>query len=168
MYLRRGQWGPGWSYDHVCHGVVRWIQRTSLGATQWLASASITSSDQEAGLFRQGDEVWVKNKCKPGWHPGVVEMRTGKLSYKVLISGQIKRKHAYQLRSRSGAMDDKPKPTVVNQQQEVEVQESWLTEQQLREQDLRPRPEVENQSLRKRQCEEGPPVHPTQWFPTFP
>ncbi|KAG8239364.1 hypothetical protein J437_LFUL019116, partial [Ladona fulva] len=35
--------------------------------------------------FRQGDEVWVKNECKPGWHPGVVERRTGKLSFEVLI-----------------------------------------------------------------------------------
>ncbi|KAG8235539.1 hypothetical protein J437_LFUL013501 [Ladona fulva] len=46
-----------------------------------------------ARSLRQGDEEWVKNKCKPGLQPGVVERRTGKLSYEVLISGQMKRKH---------------------------------------------------------------------------
>ncbi|KAG8233590.1 hypothetical protein J437_LFUL001001 [Ladona fulva] len=50
---------------------------------------------------------------------------------------------------RSGVTDDKPTPIVVNQQQEIEVQESQLPQQQLREQDLRPRPEVETQSRRK-------------------
>ncbi|KAG8236667.1 hypothetical protein J437_LFUL014394 [Ladona fulva] len=74
--------------------------------------------------FRQGDEVWVKNECKTGWHPGVVERRTGKLSYEFLVSGKIRRKHADQICSRSGATDDKPTPTVENQQQEVEVQEA--------------------------------------------
>ncbi|KAG8228289.1 hypothetical protein J437_LFUL006258 [Ladona fulva] len=77
---------------------------------------------------RQGDEVWVINKSKPGWHPDVVERRTGKLSYEVLSSGQIRRKHADQICSRSAATDDKPTPTVVNQQQEVKVQESQLPE----------------------------------------
>ncbi|KAG8230004.1 hypothetical protein J437_LFUL008445, partial [Ladona fulva] len=115
--------------------------------------------------FRQGDEVWVKNECKPGWHPGVVERRTGKLSYKVLISGQIKQKHADQIHSRSGAMEGKPTLTVANQQQEVEVQESQLPEQQLIEQDLRPRPKLETQSLRKKQYEEGPPVDPMEATP---
>ncbi|KAG8234122.1 hypothetical protein J437_LFUL007488 [Ladona fulva] len=56
-----------------------------------------------AHSFRQGDEVWVQNKCKPGWHPGVVGRKTGKLLYEVLIGGQMKRKHADQLHSRSEA-----------------------------------------------------------------
>ncbi|KAG8234214.1 hypothetical protein J437_LFUL013811 [Ladona fulva] len=60
----------------------------------------------------------------------------------------MKRKHADQLRSRSGVTDDKPTSNVVNQQQEVEVQESRFPEQQLREQGSRPQPE-ETQSLRK-------------------
>ncbi|KAG8238435.1 hypothetical protein J437_LFUL002892 [Ladona fulva] len=123
------------------------------------------NANVRARSFRQGDEVWVKNECKPGWHPAVVERITGKLSYEVLISGQMKRKHADQLRSRSGAMDDKPTATVVNQQQEVEEQESWISEQQLREQDLRPQPEVETQSLKKRLCEEGSSVDPTEATP---
>ncbi|KAG8237474.1 hypothetical protein J437_LFUL015693 [Ladona fulva] len=107
------------------------------------------NANVRAHFFRQGDEVWVKNECNPGWHSGVVERKTGKLSYEVLISGQMNRKHADQLHSRSGAMDYKPTQSVVHQQQEIEVQESQLPQQQLREQDLRPQPEVETQSLRK-------------------
>ncbi|KAG8239530.1 hypothetical protein J437_LFUL018904 [Ladona fulva] len=52
-------------------------------------------------------------------HPGVVEMKTEKLLYEVLIGGQMKWKHADQLCSRSVAMEDKPTAPVVNQQQEV-------------------------------------------------
>ncbi|KAG8239578.1 hypothetical protein J437_LFUL019209 [Ladona fulva] len=63
-------------------------------------------------LFRQGDEVWVQNECKQ-------------------FGAVMKRKHVDQLRSRAEATDDRPKPTVVNQQQEVEVQEPRLPEQQL-------------------------------------
>ncbi|KAG8237424.1 hypothetical protein J437_LFUL017272 [Ladona fulva] len=59
-------------------------------------------------------------------------------------------------------MYDKPTLTVVNQQQEVEMQESQLPEKQLRAQDSRPQLEAETQSLRKQQCEEEVPVDPTQ------
>ncbi|KAG8229536.1 hypothetical protein J437_LFUL009010 [Ladona fulva] len=92
-----------------------------------LPSGQLTAyANIRARSFRQRDEVWVKNEC-------------------YLVGTLIRQKHADQIRSRSGATDDKPTQTVVNQQQEVEVQESQLPEQQLREQDLRPRPEVETQ-----------------------
>ncbi|KAG8212689.1 hypothetical protein J437_LFUL019572 [Ladona fulva] len=71
-------------------------------------------------------EVWKQKvyhhaKVRTRWCPSVVERKTGKLSYEVLIGGQMKQKHADQLLSRSGATDDKPTPTMGNQQQEVEV-----------------------------------------------
>ncbi|KAG8238826.1 hypothetical protein J437_LFUL018581 [Ladona fulva] len=55
------------------------------------------------------------------------EMRTWKLSYEVMISGQIRWKHIDQLHSRSGVTDDKPTPTMANQEQEVEF--NFLTDE---------------------------------------
>ncbi|KAG8239279.1 hypothetical protein J437_LFUL019035 [Ladona fulva] len=90
--------------------------------------------------FRQGDEASVENECKPGWCPGVVGRKTGK---------------------QSGPTDDTPTSTVVNQQQEFEVQESRLPEQQLRAQDSS-KLEVDTQSLKKQQCKEGLPDDSTE------
>ncbi|KAG8233712.1 hypothetical protein J437_LFUL013832 [Ladona fulva] len=77
--------------------------------------------------FRQGDEVWVQNVCKPGRYPVVKGRKSGELSYEVLIGGHIN---------------------------------MWI-DYGLKAQYPRPQPEVEAQSLRKRQREEGPPVDET-------
>ncbi|XP_054279081.1 uncharacterized protein K02A2.6-like [Macrosteles quadrilineatus] len=55
--------------------------------------------------FSAKQEVWVQNETKKGWRPGTVQERTGELSYTVLVGGDIKRKHADQLRAREGATD---------------------------------------------------------------
>ncbi|KAG8237900.1 hypothetical protein J437_LFUL017696 [Ladona fulva] len=58
-------------------------------------------------------EVW-KQKV---YHDANVRARS------FMQGDEVRRKHAEQTRSRSGAMDDKLTQTVVNQQQEVEGQE---------------------------------------------
>ena len=55
-----------------------------------------------------GDDVWIFEEHDPGWTPGVIDRRTGQSSYEVAIGGEIKRKHADQLRERLGATDDRP------------------------------------------------------------
>lgn len=56
--------------------------------------------------FEVGDDVWVQNERESGWRPGVVERKTGELSYEVCSAGQNKKKHADQLRSRSQTVTD--------------------------------------------------------------
>lgn len=50
--------------------------------------------------FQPGDSVWVNKPLEKGSEPGMVSARTGLYSYLVNIHGQIKRKHADQMRSR--------------------------------------------------------------------
>ncbi|XP_073970653.1 uncharacterized protein [Rhodnius prolixus] len=53
--------------------------------------------------FIEGQEVWIKNELGKGWKPGMINCRTGELSYLVMSEGELKRKHADQLRARIGA-----------------------------------------------------------------
>jgi len=57
--------------------------------------------------FETGDEVWVRAERqyeKPPWKPGIVIAKTAALSYNVSVAGEVKRKHADQLRPRHGAL----------------------------------------------------------------
>lgn len=73
--------------------------------------------------FEEGQDVWVKNELEPGWRPGVVGRKTGELSYEVNVGGQAKRKHADQLRERSGAVDETPAPTLMDTRHPAEPKE---------------------------------------------
>lgn len=57
--------------------------------------------------FSTGDDVWVwRERDGGGWEAGRVERKTGELSYEVMIGGVLKKKHADQLRGRTGATDE--------------------------------------------------------------
>ena len=62
--------------------------------------------------FQAGDNVWVKNEQKKGFHPGRVIDRTGDLSYKIEVDGHTQRKHADQLRTRLEPLDSKMESNV--------------------------------------------------------
>eukprot|EP00731_Ephydatia_muelleri_P010462 Em0005g1048a len=58
--------------------------------------------DQGAKLriFRDGEEVWVQRPTSKGYDEGIIVRRTGDVSYLVETGGQVKRKHADQLRTK--------------------------------------------------------------------
>ena len=58
--------------------------------------------DQGAKLriFRDGDEVWVQRPTSKRYDEGIIVRRTGDVSYLVETGGQVKRKHADQLRTK--------------------------------------------------------------------
>ncbi|BES96441.1 Hypothetical Protein NTJ_09253 [Nesidiocoris tenuis] len=48
--------------------------------------------------FEEGEEVWVANPLNKGTEKGVIEKKTGPVSYWVKVNGTTKKKHADQLR----------------------------------------------------------------------
>lgn len=58
-------------------------------------------TEKKVRLFKEGDEVWVKNERDYGWSPGKITKINGPYSYEVqLHGGPLKKKHSDQLRAR--------------------------------------------------------------------
>eukprot|EP00731_Ephydatia_muelleri_P006906 Em0003g1154a len=81
--------------------------------------------DQGAKLriFRDGDEVWVQRPTSKRYDEGIIVRRTGDVSYLVETGGQVKRKHADQLRTKMAISEElmHNDPARVNCRQALDV-----------------------------------------------
>ena len=76
-------------------------------------------------IFRDGEEVWVQRPTSKGYDEGIIVRRTGDVSYLVETGGQVKRKHADQLRTKMASEQCTSEELMHNDPARVKGRQVW-------------------------------------------